>query len=90
MEFTKTIKNACEDTKCAAKKMVKTFDFVKGLSIKNKFNFDLQVKSNKSVFPIYKYSTGYNKEWRVMPIILAAMAFFGLMLMFKMPKGKNK
>lgn len=62
---------ALEDTKT---KIMKTFDFINSLSVRNKANFDLSVKSDKAIIPLWKYSVGYNKEIRVMPVILCMIA----------------
>lgn len=62
---------ALENTKT---KTVKAYEFIKGLSVRNKMCFDLSVKSDKAIMPIWKYSIGYSKEIRVMPMLLAVLA----------------
>lgn len=59
---------------CAKRKIVKTYNFINGMSIKNKANFDLSVKHDKAFAPLWKYGFGYNKEIRVMPIVLCMIA----------------
>lgn len=60
-------------------KIVKVYDFMRGLSVKNKASFDIQVKSDKCFAPLCRHSFGYNKEFRVMPIVLSVM---GVMTLF--------
>lgn len=62
---------ALENTKI---KTVRVYDFIKGLSVRNKMSFDLSVKSDKAIMPVWKYAFGYNKEIRVMPMLLAVIA----------------
>ncbi len=62
---------ALEDTKT---KIVKTYKFINGLSVRNKAGFDLSVKSDKYALPIWKYGFGYTKEIRVMPVLLCFVA----------------
>ena len=54
-------------------KMVKLYDFLRGLSIKNKASFDIQLKSDKSFVPICHRGFSYNKEFRVMPIVFGVV-----------------
>ncbi|MBE6681045.1 MAG: hypothetical protein E7600_02000 [Ruminococcaceae bacterium] len=54
------------------KEKIKSFcSFVDGLTVKNKANFDIQLKSDKSFTPICKHSFGYNKEIKLKHIIIA-------------------
>ena len=39
-------------------KIVRFYDFVKGLSIKNKASLDVQIKSDKCFMPLSRYSFG--------------------------------
>ncbi len=55
-------------------KTFRVYDFIMGLSVRNRMNFDLSIKSDRAIMPVWKYAFGYNKEVRVMPILLAAMA----------------
>lgn len=64
---------ALENTKT---KTVRIFEFVKGLSVRNKMCFDLSVKSDKAIMPVWKYAFGYNKEIRVMPVLFSVLAGF--------------
>lgn len=50
-------------------KIVKCFNFVKSLSVKNKACFDIQLKSDKSFVPLWRSGFSYSKEFRVMPVI---------------------
>lgn len=50
-------------------KMIKLYDFMRSLYIKNKACFDIQLKSDKSFVPLCRHGFSYNKELRVMPII---------------------
>ena len=60
-------------------RIVRFYDFVSGLSIKNKASFDVQVKSDKFFAPLCRHSFGYNKEFKVMPIVYGA---FCVMMLF--------
>ena len=62
---------ALENTKS---KICSVYEFVNGLSLRNKANFDLSVKSKKTKFPMWKFCFGYNKEIRVMPVVLCSLA----------------
>ena len=62
---------ALEDTKT---KIVKTYKFINGLSVRNKAGFDLSVKSDKYALPIWRHGFSYTKEIKVMPIILCLAA----------------
>lgn len=59
---------------CAKSKICKTYNLVNGLSVRNKASFDISVRHDKSKFPLWKYGFGYNKEIRVMPIVLCVLA----------------
>ena len=67
-------------------KMVGLYDVVSGMSVKNKANFDIQVKSDKSVMPMWKKNIGYDKEIRLMPVIWGVMAVFAIWLALKIGK----
>lgn len=68
-------------------KIVKLYDFVNGLSVKNKASFDIQLKSDKFFAPVCRHGFSYNKEFKVMPIILGAVGIVVLCAMFAMPRG---
>lgn len=69
-------------------KTVKVFQFVRGLSVRNKMTFDVSVKSDRAVMPIWKRSFGYNKEIRVMSAILIMAGVLAAMFAV-MGIGKN-
>ncbi len=89
MDMEKTLKQGVNKTKAAAQKTINAFDFMRGLSIKNKLNYDIQVKSDKTIFPLWRQSINFNKEFKIMPIIYAAMALMVMMLMWMPCKKKN-
>ena len=63
-------------------RMIKLYDFMRSLYIKNKACFDIQLKSDKSCIPVCRHGFSYNKEVRVMPIIwcmVGAAAVFSMM-----------
>lgn len=64
--------------------MVKLYDFVRSLYIKNKACFDIQLRSDKSCFPICRHGFSYNKEIRVMPII---WCMIGIVTIFSVMKS---
>ena len=43
-------------------KIVRVYDFMRGLSVKNKASFDIQLKSDKCFAPLCRHCFGYNKE----------------------------
>ena len=61
-------------------KVIKLYEFMRGLSVKNKACFDIQLKSDKSFAPIFRYGFSYNKEWKIMPIILGALCVLALVI----------
>lgn len=65
-------------------KIVKLYDFVSGLSVKNKASFDIQFKSDKFFAPMCRYGFSYNKEFKVMPIILGVTGVLFLMTLVGM------
>ena len=67
-------------------KIVGLYDFLSGLSVRNKLNFDVALKSEKSVFPVWKKSVGYNKEFRIMPCILVLAGLVALKCAIMMGK----
>ncbi|MBQ7399149.1 MAG: hypothetical protein IJW06_01630 [Clostridia bacterium] len=74
MSVKKTMDKTMTTLENAKKKTLKAYNFVNGLSVRNKANFDLSVKHDKSIVPLWKYGFGYNKEIRVMPVILCMIA----------------
>ena len=65
-------------------KIVGLCDFLSGLSVRNKLHFDVALKSEKSVFPLWKKGIGYNKEFRIMPCILVIMGVLTLKIAMMM------
>ena len=74
MSVKKTMDKTLTALESAGKKTVSVYEFVKGMSVKNKASFDLSVKSDKSVIPVWRYGFGYTKEIKVFPIVLYALA----------------
>ena len=67
-------------------KIVGLYDFLSGLSVRNKLHFDVALKSEKSVFPVWKKSVGYNKEFRIMPCVLVILGIIALKCAMMMGK----
>lgn len=59
-------------------KIVGLYDLLNGLSVRNKASFDVTLKSESSVFPVWKKSMGYNKEFRIMPVIWVLVGLVAL------------
>lgn len=70
-------------------KFSKFCSFFDGLTVKNKANFDVQLKSEKSFAPICKHSFGYNKEFKLKHILLAAAALVTVAAVFSAFKKKD-
>lgn len=74
MSVKKTMDKTTTALENAGKKVMKIYNLVNGMSVKNKANFDISVKTDKSIVPIWRYGVGYVKEIRVMPVILYVLA----------------
>ena len=89
-----SVKNSMDRTMTAFQegktKMVKLYDFIGGLSVKNKMNFDIQLKSDKCFAPLCRHSFGYNKEFRVMPVILCTVGAAVLCAALKIAKMTDR
>ena len=59
-------------------RIVRLYDVISGLSVRNKMNFDVALKSDRSVFPVWKKSVGYNKEFRIMPVVWVLLGLLAL------------
>ena len=82
MSIQKTVNkavSACENCTDSIKGL---YDYMKGLSLKCKSCFDLQLKSKKNVTPISRLGFSCDKEIKVLPVIyvLAAILLFTCML----------
>ena len=67
-------------------KMVGLYDFLSGLSVKNKMNFDVRLDSDKASSSVWKKSLCYDKEFRVMPFILVSLAVLAIWVSLKIGK----
>lgn len=83
-----SVKNSMDKTMTALEKgktkIVRLYDFVNGLTVKNKASFDIQLKSDKFFAPVCRHGFCYNKEFRIMPIILSAAGLVTLCAIIKM------
>ena len=60
-------------------KVARFCSFVDGLTVKNKANFDIQLKSDRSFTPVCKHSFGYNREFKLKHILFALAALAAVM-----------
>lgn len=60
-------------------RIIKLYDFVSGLSVKNKASFDIQLKSDSFFAPLCRHGFSYNKEFKIMPLILGTAGVLFLM-----------
>lgn len=85
-----SVKNSVDKTMTALEngktEMVRLYDVVSGLSVKHKMNFDVRLKSDKSVFPMWKKSVSWDKEFRVMPVIWVLTAMLAVWMALKIGK----
>ena len=54
-------------------KIIKLYDFVSGLSVRNKASFDIQLKSDRFFASLCRHGFSYNKEFKIMPLVLGVM-----------------
>lgn len=69
-------------------KMVKTCEYLKGLTVKNRARVDIQLKSDKVPFPTYKRSFAWCKEVRVVPLVLSIVTIL-FMMIFSVTKRRK-
>ena len=88
-----SVKNSMDKTAAVLNKgkskMIRLYDFVNSLSVRNKIDFDISVKSDKSIFPLWKWGFCCNKQWRVMPIALIIVGMISLCSAIKAMFSKN-
>ena len=92
-EYDMSVKKSMDKTMAALDngktRVVRLYDFVNGLSVKNKANFDIQLKSDKFFAPLFRHSIGYNKEIRVMPIVYGAAGIMALITAMKVAMSRK-
>lgn len=86
MSVKKSMDKTAAALECGKTKIVRLYDFMSGLSIKNKASFDIQLKSDKYFAPMCRHSFGYNKEFRVMPIVWGIMGVVAMCTALKIAK----
>ena len=89
MSVMKSIDKTAAALERSKTKIVRLYDFVSGLSIKNKANLDIQVKSDRCFAPLCRHSFGYSKEFRVMPVIWTVLAMTAICAAIKISESKD-
>lgn len=85
-----SVKNSVDKTMTALEngktRMVGLYDVISGLSVKSKANLDVRLKSDKSVFPVWKKSVSWDKEMHLMPVIWVMTAMLAVWTALKIGK----
>ncbi len=82
MSIQKTVNKAVTACETCTDSIKGFYGFMKGLTLKSKACFDLQLKSNKKVTPISRLGFSCDKEMNVLPIIytiIVVLAFMSLL-----------
>lgn len=87
------VRNCMDNIACALEncttKVKNFYSFLKGLSVKNKISFDIQLRSDKSPVSIWRNGFSVSKQWRLMPVTLVILGMVSLFASIKMLFKKN-
>jgi len=90
MSVKKCMDNIACTLDCVKNKTLGTYRFLKSLSLKNKASLELQLKSDKTPFPLCKCGFAYNKTWRIMPVIYVMIGVVMICGVMKSAFSKDK